>query len=289
MPLDVSAIELTEALNALPSIGSIRVFFDDAASQPLDNKFAWQIEFLQDGEPAHVGDETLLSGSVAEGVTVQVEKLRSGIATEDKIRLRAVDQAGEWVKSEALVVVRPVHDWPKISLAALEANFYATGMEDEAIFNLFRGISIFVDHDGRQNEMALATLEVNCAHKCTLLVTNSEFPHTWIDDSRGESSGDTSLKLQGTVHVLQELIRGCTLIPEPNFFGVEIVNLWLTDSRGFITKRTLAASVTPVNDPPSITVSNQSLPLIVSSSKAAKFSVAPFSFFASSFSVVRQL
>lgn len=272
MPLNVSSDKLSAALDLLPSIGSVQVRADEAASHPLQNIYAWQIEFLPYGKPAHIGIESNLVGNRAEGVFVAIEKIRPGRATQDQICMRVTDQEGSTEQRNISIIVRPVHDAPQIQMASRNSGI-ASGIEDVPIFDLFDGISLLVDGDGRPDYEVYATLKVKCERACTIKIPPipAKQLSSWKRDVDHEESENFALVLHGPVGVLESLARKFIWEPEPDFFGIEIVTLDLVDALGLeATKAKQSVLVNSSNDPPTIHSRFQSLPIIVDAAPAAK-------------------
>lgn len=244
--LNASTSSVASALMTLPGIGVVVVRADRTARDL--GAFGWLVEFSPYGRPAHVGPEPLLEVIASDGVSASVERARRGRATRDELVVRVADDAKGTVEEKLPLYVRPVHDSPVVVLATSVA---AHTLEDTPVLDLFRGISLNVDNDGRPDSEVTATLRVSCRRNCTITIPaidpNSLGP--WRRDDERQSA----LVLTGDVDALEALLKGSRWDPEPDFYGVDLATVRLVDADGVEAEpQSRSIRVDNVNDPPRV-------------------------------------
>ncbi|KAH8047508.1 large conductance calcium-activated potassium channel [Aureococcus anophagefferens] len=121
LPIDASSARVEEALERLATVGDVLVHRDYARSAVASGVFAWTVEFLASGSPAHVGPEVLLEAAGSAGVGVA-----RGLYGVGVVAVELTDARGAAARASRSVAVAGVDDAPVVS-ATLAAASVAAG------------------------------------------------------------------------------------------------------------------------------------------------------------------
>ncbi|MBP1668025.1 MAG: hypothetical protein H6Q21_391, partial [Bacteroidetes bacterium] len=139
---------------------------------------------------------------------------------------------------DATFTVTAVNDPPVITVPATQ-----TVAEDvNLVFNA-----------AHSNLISIADIESN-DQSITLTVTNGTFTLSTLTGLSGSGNGTPILNYSGTLADINAALNSAYLISTENFFGTVTITINTSDGAGGTDSKSISVTVTPVNDPPVMTV-----------------------------------
>ncbi|KAH8048286.1 large conductance calcium-activated potassium channel [Aureococcus anophagefferens] len=235
LPIDASSARVEEALERLATVGDVLVHRDYARSAVASDVFAWTVEFLASGSPAHVGPEVLLEAAGSGGVGVAVERVAAGAATGDRLavsaRRRAASPASPSTSSCAPSTTRPRCASPRPTRPWRMR-------PRRRVDDFFAGVAFAAD-----DAAAVATARVTCAASACRVTAP---PVAGVRVLQGDGA---ALALEGAPADLEVALRRGARARR-GLYGVDVVAVELTDARGAAARASRSVAVAGVDDAP---------------------------------------